>query len=153
MAPAETLTFPDRDVVDRLALSPDIGTAKNETGQAVVIVDLLGKSTLAQLELFHARDGHKVESPDRYRLIRRSLKRIEPAELVPILSDILELFRRLRVDRGIRRVHLGFAGPEVVAFFLGQQLNAQGVQITLYELYADRYDAVFDLEEGAAEDA
>jgi hypothetical protein len=153
MGPAATLTFPDRGVFDRLTLDPALSTEKNANAQAVVIVDLLGKSAPAQLDWFIARNRIFVETPDHHRLVRRSRERIEPADLVPILSDILELFGQLRRDRGIRRVHLGFAGPDVVAFFLGQQLNAQGMQITLYELYADRYDAVFDLEEGAAEDA
>lgn len=139
LAPRETGSF------EVLRLSHDV-EPEHSVPEAVVIVDLIDKSTPDQLHRFQDKSGAELPCRDGYRLVRKAREAIRPADVVPILRDVLELLRQLR-ERGVRHIHLAFAGPDVMAFFLGQQLNAQGVRLSLYELYADRYAYVFDLED------
>jgi hypothetical protein len=111
-----------------------------DSDTAVLLVDLLGRATVAQLNAFSS----SLPAPARARLLTRT-EIVSPDQLEDILSDILAALGRLR-EEGVKDLHLGFAGPDVVAFFLGQQLNAQGMRIRLYEFYTDHYEYVFDLE-------
>jgi hypothetical protein len=117
---------------------PDLAAEPNDS--AVVLVDLTGKSTSSDL----ARFQPDPETPHRYRLLLKEPRNLEEADLLPILRDVIKLFALLK-DRGIQTYHLAFAGPDVITFFLGQQLNARG-RVRLYERYADHYEYVFDLE-------
>lgn len=125
--------------------SPD--TIRSRHNEACVIIDTRSRSHRGQLDrFFRTDDGEPIICPHRYRLLRPGTEPLQPGDLVPLLSDILNFFYELR-QQGIARIHLGLACPEVVAFFLGQQLNSQ--VISLYEYYAgtqDRYRYVFDLE-------
>ncbi|MCC6553014.1 MAG: SAVED domain-containing protein, partial [Polyangiaceae bacterium] len=89
-----------------------------------------------------------VPAAHRYRLLFETGRRVEPEDLDGILRDVVELLGQLR-RHGVEHIHLAFAGPDVVAFFLGQSLNALG-RISLYEFYTDHYEFVFDLEERSA---
>ena len=126
-----------------------MGGARGDAGSAIVIIDLTldHKAQPRQLDSFQ-RDGVFVRGAVRYLFTRRSGKPILPDELVPLLQDILELVGRLRKDHEIGHLHLAFAEPDVVAFFLGGQLRAQGMTIDLYDLFGDKYEWVFGLEEG-----
>jgi hypothetical protein len=143
--------FEDVGLYERLRAEPQ-EIAPERSDQAIVLVDLTGKSKPEQLDRFR-RGGDKVDVDPghRYRLIAPIGWRVEPADLIPVLQDVLELLGRLRRDAGVEHFHLAFAGPDVVAFFLGQQFNALG-RISLYEFYTgpERYDFVFDLQEDPA---
>lgn len=146
--PPKPLRFADNDVYWLLEPVPsDLPPARSR--EAIVLVDLTGRSTADQLGTFFI-DRATGEQPSvgdhRYRLLGPLNRRIEPPDIVPIIEDVLELLGRLRRDRGVERFHLAFAGPDVAAFFLGQQLNAIG-RVSLYEFYSDHYEYVFDLEE------
>lgn len=122
-----------------------------EVGGAIAIIDVTMDHKVQPEHLDRFRRGQaSVNSQDRCLFTRRSAHAIEPEDLVPILRDVLELIGRLHRDRGILHLHLALAGPDVVAFFLGRQLKAQGIQISLYEFYGDHYEWVFDLEENAS---
>jgi len=121
--------------------------SKSRNNEACVIVDTRSRSYSEQLDrFFRAEDGEPIRCPHRYRLLRPGTEAIKPSDLIPLLTDILQFLHELR-QQGIARIHLGLACPEVVAFFLGQQLNSQ--VISLYEYYAgsqNKYRYVFDLE-------
>jgi SMODS-associated and fused to various effectors sensor domain/AAA ATPase domain len=148
--PAERLTFRDRGQYElaKVVLSAAAEAQPGDAGSAVVIIDLTPDHKVQewQLDRFQ-RDGALVRSAVRGLFTRRSGVPILPKDLVPILQDILELIGRLREDHDIRHLHLAFAGPDVVAFFLGGQLRAQGMTIDLYDLFGDKYEWIFGLEE------
>lgn len=116
------------------------------SGDAVVIFDVRGNSRDDQLKAFRL-DGSTVETTEMHRLAPpERVPRFEPEALEGSLKDIVELLGQLKSNRGIRHVHLGVAAPDAVAFFLGQQLNGIGLQISLYEFSNGSYHYVFDLE-------
>lgn len=130
--------------------------AKRRTGSgdAVVLIDLLGKSTREQLGGFiQAQGGPPVKTKEAYRLVSPPGEVLQPDFLQDVLQDTIQLIGELRSLRGVKRLHLGLAVPDVVAFFLGQQLNAQGLEILLYEFYNDgggEYRFVFPLDRNVA---
>lgn len=145
--PAEPIRFEDTGIY--WFLDPEPSQVSSEpSSEAIVLVDLTGKSTPAQLADFR-REGAaapvQVPAAHRYRLLFETGRRVEPGFLLGILRDVIELLGQLR-RHGVEHIHLAFAGPDVVAFFLGQNLNALG-RISLYEFYTDHYEYVFDLEE------
>ena len=115
--------------------------------EACVILDTSSCSRSEQLNQFYrSDDSPPLICARRYRLVRPTAEPIQPADLIPVLTDVLQFLSELR-QQGIARIHLGLACRAVVAFFLGQRLNSQ--VISLYEYYAgsqDRYRYVFDLE-------
>ena len=140
-------------------LKPDPALApqtRRRTGSsdAVVIIDLFGKSTHEQLGSFvHSQGGPPVKTKNAYRLIAPPGEVLQPDFLHDVLQDAIQLIGELRSVRGVKRIHLGLAVPDVVAFFLGKQLNAQGVEILLYEFYNDdggEYRFVFPLDRNVA---
>lgn len=141
--PEEPIRFDDRPRFERLRLEPEWDAGQAADADAIVLVDLLGRTQPADLQAFVGDHGNVV-TPLAFRLLPASSRRIEPEDVVPILTDVIELLGRLQ-ERGVQRFHLGFVGPDVVAFFLGQQLNAWPVW--LYEYYNQRYEYVFDLRE------
>jgi hypothetical protein len=134
-----------REEVPRKADS--LRASRSRSNEACVIVDTRSRSHSDQLDrFFRTDDGEPIRCTHRYRLLRPGTEAIKPSDLIPLLTDILQFLYELR-QQGIARIHLGLSCPEVVAFFLGQQLNSQ--VISLYEYYAgsqDRYRYVFDLE-------
>lgn len=147
VAPAERITFGNRG--SYAIAKPEIKKDRAaEPGNAVAIIDLTldHKANSGQLDRFqHA--GAPVRYAVGYLLTRLSGELIKQEDLVPILRDMLELIGSLREAHDIRHLHLALAGPDVVAFFFGQQLRAQGMTISLYQLLRDHYEWVFDLEE------
>ncbi len=136
--------------LQRLQLEPHIRPGSGpRNGDAVLIVDLVGKATDAQLERFFPREGAPaVLTRHAHRLTLAPGTVVQPEDLEPILEDIIEALGSLRVA-GAERLHLGFAGPDVIGFFLGQQLRAQGFSIHLYEFYSvggGAYRFAFPLE-------
>ena len=119
---------------------------ESRSSQAILVIDLTidRQSRAEQLERFVDDSGTPVTDARMWRLLGPG-GTVEPDDLVPLLEDMLELFGRLGQD-GVEHFHLGFAGPDVVAFFLGAQLNARG-RISLYEWSPsqNRYEYVFDL--------
>ncbi len=92
-------------------------------------------------------DAFPVKTAHRYRMLFKGLPAIiGPEHVLPILRDVVELFGRRR-SVSVQRFHVGFTGPDVVAFFLGQQMNAWG-EVHLYERYGAKYEHVFQLDEG-----
>ena len=134
-----------REEVPRKADS--LRASRSRSNEACVIVDTRSRSHSDQLDrFFRTDDGEPIRCTHRYRLLRPGTESIIPSDLLPLLTDILQFLYELR-QQGIARIHLGLSCPEVVAFFLGQQLNSQ--VISLYEYYAgsqDRYRYVFDLD-------
>lgn len=157
--PAEALPFPDRSKYETAEVTFSVPSLSQSVAEfvdpeaAIAIIDLTldHKSTARNLDRFQ-RDGVGVACVERCLLTRRSTEPIAQEDLLPILRDVLELVGQLRRDRGVRHLHLALAGPDVVAFFLGRQLKVQGMRISLYELYDDHHEYVFDLEEQSAGD-
>lgn len=152
---------PGTGVFHRLRIHEPEDVPEGPGDQAVVIVDLSGKATPAQLREFWTRGPggeEQVRAGHRYLLQvpEGTGSRVEADDAVPILEDVMELLRVLRDSEGVRAFHLGFAGPTALAFLLGRHLNAQGV-VHLYELLKKgeqtRYEYVFDLdgEDGGGE--
>lgn len=136
--------------LQRLEIEPPLRAGSTTaSGDAVLLVDLVGKATDAQLDRFFPREGAPaVRTRHAYRLTLAAGTVVQPEDLEPILVDVIETLGALRA-RGAGRVHLGFAGPDVLAFFLGQQLRAQGLSIHLYEFYSmegGTYRLAFPLE-------
>jgi hypothetical protein len=145
-APAERLTFPDRRLYEasEVEFIPEVESANGQKDHATLLINLTGAP--GSVDRF-SRDGASVQSRVRCILRRRSREPIEPEDLIPILRDILELLGQLHRDHGIRHLHLALAGPDFVAFSLGRQFKATSIGISLYELYANGHEYVFDLEE------
>lgn len=115
---------------------------------AVVIIDFLARSQLSQIDQFHDKDQNPLHPKVRARMV--PVGDVSPLasdhQLREVLTDVLQYLYELQ-NQGIQRFHLGLIGPDVLAFFLGQQLNAW--TISLYEYYSDQsqYQYVFDLSE------
>lgn len=147
----DPIRFRDLHAFQLLRPDPPLQTSaepQDAKGNAVLIVDTGGRSTVDQLGVFFEQEGGAaVETPDAYLLSAPPGAELEPDELRDVLQDAIEMIGRLRQDRGVRRLHLGIAAPDVVAFFLGQQINATGMEIRLYEFYENQYRFVFRLEQ------
>lgn len=106
--------------------------------EASILVDFKGKSSSDQMRMFFS--DPKTQKPitlvQSYRLHRPSGTELVPEDLAPALADVIELVGWLKKSKAMDVIHIGFLGPDVAAFFLGQQLNAWGL-IHLYEWYAD----------------
>lgn len=131
-----------RPVSEVSTTAPDANSAK----EAVVILDFLGRSQPGQLDKFHGPDGTPVTPTIKTRLLPAGSVSplVSAQQLREILTDVLQYFYELQ-DDGVSRIHVGLACPDVLAFFLGQQLNAW--TLCLYEYYSDKgeYEYVFDL--------
>lgn len=115
----------------------------NFENQAVLVLDLLDKGGDA-LEQF-PEPIHQL--PHRFRVRRRAGSRsLAPDDLVPLLQEILDLIGELRDERSVHTFHLAIIGPDVVAFFLGQQLHELG-RFVLWEHASDQrnYHIALDL--------
>lgn len=125
---------------------PEVTAAKKDK-EAVVILDFLGRSQPGQLDKFNGEDGTKVTPTIKSRLVPKEDVQalVSTQQLREVLTDVLQYFYELQ-DKEVSRIHLGLVCPDVLAFFLGQQLN--GWNLHLYEYYSDRgeYDYVFGLE-------
>ena len=114
----------------------------------MVIIDFLARSQLSQIDQFHDKDQNPLHPKVRARMV--PVGDVSPLasdhQLREVLTDVLQYLYELQ-NQGIQRFHLGLIGPDVLAFFLGQQLNAW--TISLYEYYSDQsqYQYVFDLSE------
>lgn len=154
-SPSHSITYGDRGgSFDLLLCDPPLterGTAiESDTAEAIVLLDLLGKSSPEQLERFYDRDENPVRAAEAYCLRMLPGTEVVPEQLEIVLGDVVELFGYLLRYRKVRKVHFGYAGPDVVAFLLGQQLHALGFTLALYEFFSEdggRYRYVFDLEE------
>lgn len=149
----ERLTYGNRGQLLRLQLDPSLLPAVDSDssgGDAILIVDVLGKSNSQQTAAFFETPGETpVRTPDAYRLFVPPGGTLHPGELERLLQDTLETIGQLRERRRVKRLHLGFAGPAAVGFFLGKQLNAQGIEILLYDFVSEnggQYRFVFPLE-------
>jgi SMODS-associated and fused to various effectors sensor domain/KAP family P-loop domain len=113
---------------------------------AIIIIDLLRLSKPEQVGRFLDKDGQPVVCSQRWRLLGPG-NIIQPGDLVALLEDMIELIERLR-SSGVERFHLGFVGPDVIAFFLGQQLNARGsFLLYTWSQSRNRYEFAFSLQE------
>jgi len=116
--------------------------------EALVVIDFLGRSQPEQLDQFQDKEQQSLRTKVRTRLV--PMGEVQPLssnqQLYEVMTDVLQYLYQLQ-DQGIKRFHLAVIGPDVLAFFLGQQLNAW--TISLYEFYADQsqYLYVFDLSE------
>lgn len=110
---------------------------------AILLVNLTGSPEVGR---FLEKDGTEVRPGAHYILRRESREPIAPEHLLPILRDIVELLGELQKGGRFRRVHLALMAPDAVAFFLGQQLKAPGMKVSVYELYGNEHRYVFDLE-------
>lgn len=116
-------------------------------GEAIVIIDLMGQLDVSVFESFPealnaTTDGFLIQWPAE----RGS---ILPDDLQEILEDVDQAVAELRAQ-GYRTFHLGYRGPDAVAFFIGRELYQKGA-FKLYEFSGthagSRYEYVFDLDQ------
>ena len=137
-----------RDTRQR-SLLPSPADATAEEGEAVLLIDVLGRSTEEQLGRFLDAQGKPVVCTLRRRLQTPQGQPLDQESLLLLLQDLVEELFHLHTYQGVRKIHLGLAGPDMLAFFLGQQLHTYAV--VLYEFNQDQqsYQAVFPLADDA----
>jgi hypothetical protein len=121
-------------------LHPPAGPASTAP-EAVLIVDLLGTATPQDFEKFP--DDVRALA-QRWLIKRKAPGDVRPEETTPLLRDLVQIFGELRHHRGIRTLHLGLLMPDVLGFFLGQQLHECG-DFRLYEHYTAEHAYRFTL--------
>lgn len=109
--------------------------------EAVLIVDLLGTATPQDFEKFP--DDVRTLA-QRWLIKRKAPGDVRPEETTPLLRDLVQIFGELRHHRGIRTLHLGLLMPDVLGFFLGQQLHECG-DFRIYEHYTTEHAYRFTL--------
>lgn len=150
--PAERVLQPEKGReylrLHPVAESQESAELLSHPNDALVIVDFLGRSQPEQLGRFQGKDQQPLRTKVSTRLvpIGEVQPLSSPQQLQEVITDVLQHLYALQ-GQGIDRFHLVLIGPDVLAFFLGQQLNAW--TISLYEFYAEQrqYRYVFDLSE------
>lgn len=150
--PAERVLQPEKGReyirLHPVAESQESAELLSHPNDALVIVDFLGRSQPDQLGRFQGKDQQPLRTKVSTRLvpIGEVQPLSSPQQLQEVITDVLQHLYALQ-GQGIDRFHLVLIGPDVLAFFLGQQLNAW--TISLYEFYAEQrqYRYVFDLSE------